>query len=150
MVHPAVCLERQVIIHSATMNEVVDAAHKALKEMGLKVTEEKSTHDGRTTVLAKEGALVPLVVRTLLFPLSISNYLRAAQRSGVHVVVSPRKDGVHLYSCGIALDETTGDLARFSKEELMEEVSGTMESLDFENEFITRILRAFPKAKEVK
>jgi hypothetical protein len=150
MVHAAICLERQVIIHSATVSEVVDACHKALKEMGLKVTEEKSAHDGRTTVLAKEGALIPLVVRTLLFPLSISNYLKSAQRSGVHIVISPRKDGVHLYSCGIALDETTGDLARFSKEELMEEVSGTMESLDFENEFITRILAAFPKAKEVK
>jgi hypothetical protein len=150
MVHAAVCLERQVVIHGATVNEVVDACHRALKEMGLKVTEEKSAHDGRTIVLAKEGALVPLVLRTLLFPLSISNYLKSAQRSGIHVAISPRKNGVHLYSCGIALDETTGDLARFSKEELMEEVSGTMESLDFENEFTTRILAAFPKAKEVK
>jgi hypothetical protein len=150
VVHAAVCLERRIIVHDATVNEVIDACHTVFKEMGLKVTEEKSSHDGRTVVLAKEGALVPLVLKTLLFPLSISQYLKSAQRSGVHVVVSPTNEGVHVYSCGIALDETTGDLAKYSKEELMEEVSGTMESLNFENEFITRMLEIFPKAKEVK
>jgi hypothetical protein len=53
------------------MNEVIDACHKAFKNMSLNVTEEKSTQDGRTTVLAKEGALVPLVLRTLLFDRSV-------------------------------------------------------------------------------
>jgi hypothetical protein len=150
MVHAAVCLERKYLIEDATLGEVIDACHKALKEMGLKITEEKSTKEGKTTVLAKEGAIIPLVMKTLLFPFSISDYAKSAQRSGVHVVVSQTKEGILLYSCGMALDETSGKLAKYSKDELVEEVTGTMEALDFENKFINKIRAAFPKAKETE
>jgi hypothetical protein len=150
MVHAAVCLERKYLIADATIDKVIDACHKALKEMGLKITEEKSAKEGKTTVLAKEGAMIPLVVKTLLFPFSISDYVKSAQRSGVHVVISQSKDGILLYSCGMALDETTGKLAEYTKEDLVEEVTNTMEALDFENKFINRIRVAFPKAKEIE
>jgi len=148
MVHPAVCLERHFIIHDATLDQVVDACEKAFKEMKLKVTEEKSVRDGKITVLAKEGALLPLTIKTLLFPFSISNYIKSAQRSGVHVLISPAEEGIHLHSCGIALDETTGDLAKYSKEDLIEEVTTTMEAMDFENNFLKKIFAIFPKVEE--
>ncbi|MCJ7559255.1 hypothetical protein MUO79_01390, partial [Candidatus Bathyarchaeota archaeon] len=69
---------------------------------------------------------------------------------GMHVVISPSKDGIHLYSCGIALDEITGKLAKYTKDEVVEEVTDTMEALDFENKFIKRILEHFPKSKQVR
>jgi hypothetical protein len=50
----------------------------------------------------------------------------------------------------MALDETTGKLARYTKEDLVEEVTNTMEALDFENKFINKIRVAFPKAKEIE
>lgn len=150
MVHAAVCLERKYLIADATIDKVIDACHKALKEMGLKITEEKSAEEGKTTVLAKEGAIIPLVMKTLLFPFSISDYVKSAQRSGVHVVISQSKGGILLYSCGMALEETSGKLARYTKEDLVEEVTNTMEALDFENKFINKIRVAFPKAKEIE
>ena len=150
MVHGAVCLERKYVIRDATIESLIDACHKALKEMGLKITDEKSTKEGKTTVLAKEGALIPLVMKTLLFPFSISDYVKSAQRSGVHVVISQSKEGVLLYSCGIALDEISGKLAKYTKEDLMEELTDTMEALDFENKFINKIRAAFPRAEEIK
>jgi hypothetical protein len=150
MVHAAVCLEKEVLIKDASVEEVISFCNEALKEMKLRIKKEESSHDGKTTILASEGALVPLVLKTLLFPFSLGEYVKAAQRSGMHVVISPSKDGIHLYSCGIALDEITGKLAKYTKDEVVEEVTDTMEALDFENKFIKRILEHFPKSKQIK
>jgi hypothetical protein len=46
---------------------------------------------------------------------------------------------MHVYSCGLALDEVTGRLAEYTKDEVIEEVTNTLEALDFENKFIKRI-----------
>jgi len=150
MVHAAVCLEKEVLIKDASVEEVISFCNEALKGMKLKIKKEESSRDGKTTIFASEGALVPLVLKTLLFPFSLGEYVKAAQRSGMHVVISPSKDGVHLYSCGIALDEVTGKLAKYTKDEVVEEVTDTMEALEFENKFIKKILRHFPKSKQVK
>lgn len=150
MAHAAVCLEKEVLIKDASVDEVVSFCNEALKGMRLRIKKEESSHDGKTTILANEGALVPLVLKTLLFPFSLGEYVKVAQRSGIHVVISPDKDGIHLYSCGIALDEVTGKLAKYTKDELIEEVTGTVEAWDFENKFIKRILAHFPKAKQIR
>jgi hypothetical protein len=118
--------------------------------MRLRVEKEESSQDGRTTIFASEGAVVPLTLKVLLFPFNLGEYVKTAQRSGMHIVVSPAKDGIHLYSCGIALDEVTGKLAEYTKDEIVEEVTNTMEALDFENKFIKRILVKFPKAKQIR
>jgi hypothetical protein len=117
--------------------------------MKLKIEKEESTRDGKTTIFAREGALVPLVLKTLLFPFSMSEYVKAAQRSGLHVVVSPGEDGIHVYSCGIALDEVTGKLAKYTKDEVTEEVTDMIEALSFEDRFIKGLLKRFPKARQV-
>jgi len=150
MVHAAVCLEKEVLIKDTSVDEVISFCNEALKGMKLRIKKEESSHDGKTTIFASEGALVPLVLKTLLFPFSLGEYVRIAQRSGLHVVVSPDKDGVHVYSCGIALDEVTGKLAKYTKDEVVEEVTDTMEALDFENKFIKKILEHFPKAKQIR
>jgi len=149
MVHEAVCLEKEVLIEDASIDDVTSFCNKALKEMRLKITKEESMNDGKTTIFANEGALVPIVSKVLLFPFSLNEYMRIAQRSGVHVVISPGKDGIHVYSCGLALDEVSGKLAEYTKDEVLEEVTDTMEALDFENKFVKRILEHFPKAKEI-
>jgi hypothetical protein len=149
MVHEAVCLEKEVLIEDASIDDVTGFCNKALKEMRLKITKEESTSDGKTTIFASEGRLVPIVSKVLLFPFSLNEYMRIAQRSGVHVVISSGKDGIHVYSCGLALDEASGKLAEYTKDEVLEEVTDTMEALDFENKFIKRILEHFPKAKEI-
>ena len=142
------CLEREFVIKDATVDEVVDACNKAFKDMGLKITGEEFTKDGKTIVHAAEGALIPLMMKILLYPLRLGDYVKAAQRSGIHVAVSPAKDGVHLYTCGIALDERTGKLAEYTKEEFVEEATDIMEAWDFENGFINKIKAVFPKIKE--
>lgn len=149
MAHAAVCLEREVLIEDASMDEVNRFCDEALKGMKLRIKEEKTTRDGKTTIFASEGALVPLILKTLLFPFSLGEYVKRAQRSGLHVVISQNKDGIHVYSCGLALDELTGKLAKYTKDEVVEEVTNTMEALDFENKFIKKILGHFPKAKQI-
>lgn len=149
MSHEAVCLERRLLVPDAKVDEVTLACQKAFKEMGLKVMKTEKTKEGSTTVHAGEGALVPLTLRTLLYPFSIQQYVKAAQRSGVHVVISPSKEGTMIYSCGIAIDELTGKPARFSDEDI-EEITNTMEALDFENKFMKKITELFPKAKEIE
>jgi hypothetical protein len=150
MVNSAVCMDREVLIQDAAVNEVVSFCNQALKRMRLRVDKEESSQDGRTTIFASEGAIVPLTLKVLLFPFNLGEYVKTAQRSGMHIVVSPAKDGIHLYSCGIALDEVTGKLAEYTKDEIVEEVTNTMEALDFENKFIKRILAKFPKAKQIR
>ena len=133
----------------ATVDEVVKVCHDILRRMGLKIMKEEPTKEGQTTVFAGEGALVPLMTKVLLSPLGIDNYVRAAQRSGIHIVISPSKKGPHLYACGLALDELTGQLEKYTKEELMEEVTDMVEAWDFEDKFIQEISTRFPKVKEI-
>jgi hypothetical protein len=150
MANSAVCMDREVLIQDVAVNEVVSFCNQALKKMRLRVEKEESFQDGRTTFFASEGVVVPLTLKVLLFPFNLGEYVKTAQRSGMHIVVSPAKDGIHLYSCGIALDEVTGKLAEYTKDEIVEEVTNTMEALDFENKFIKRILVKFPKAKQIR
>jgi hypothetical protein len=150
MVHAAVCLEKEVLIKGTTIDEVISFCNEVLKEMRLKIGKEESDRDGKTTIFASEGALVPLVLKTLLFPFSMNEYVKAAQRSGMHVVISPSEDGIHVYSCGIALDEVTGKLAKYTKDEVVEEVTDMMEALSFEDRFIKGLLKRFPKARQIR
>jgi hypothetical protein len=149
MAHEAVCLERKLLVPEAKLDDVALACRKAFMEMGLKIMKTEKTEDGSTTVLAGESALVALTLRTLLYPLSIQHYVKAAQRSGVHVVISPSKEGVMIYSCGLALDELTGKPARFSDEDI-DEMANTLEALDFEDKFINRMKEQFPNTKEIE
>ncbi len=149
MAHEAVCLERKLLIPEAKVEDVASACQKAFKEMGLKIMQTEKTPEGSDTVLAAEGALVPLTLRTLLYPFSLQNFIKAAQRSGVHVVISPSPEGVVVYSCGLALDELTGKPAKYD-EEGVEEITDTMEALDFENKFLAKIKATFPRTREIE
>jgi len=137
-------------VPDAKVDDVALACQKAFKEMGLKVMKTERTEEGITTVLAGEGALVPLTLRALLYPFSLQQYVKAAQRSGVHVVISPSEEGTIIYSCGLALDELTGKPAKYVSDEDVEEITDTMEALDFENKFIKKIKELFPKTKEIE
>ncbi len=149
MVHPAVCLEKEILIDSASAEEVTGFCIEALKKMRLRIKTEESTADGNTTIFASEGALVPLLLKTLLSPFNLDDYIKQAQRSGMHVVVSSKEDGIHVNSCGIALSEVTGKLADYTKDEVAEEVTDAAEAWDFENKFLKKILEHFPKAKQI-
>jgi hypothetical protein len=150
MAHEAVCLERKLFIPEAKVDDVTLACQKALKEMGLKVMKEEKAKEASTAVLAVEGALLPLTLRTLLYPFSLQQYIKSAQRSGVHVVISSSEDGVILYSCGLALDELTGKPAEYISDEDVEEITDMMEAIGFENKFLEKIKRIFPKTREIE
>jgi len=66
------------------------------------------------------------------------------------VVISPSKEGTIVYSCGLALDEITGKPAKHFPEEDMDEITNTMEALDFENKFLKKIKDSFPKTREIE
>jgi hypothetical protein len=149
MVHAAVCLEKELLIEGASVDEVTGFCNEALKGMKLRIKTEESTGDGKTTIFASEGALVPLVLKTLLSPFNMSEYIKQAQRIGMHILVSPSKDGVHVYSCGIALSGITGKQVSYTKDEAVEEITDAAEAWDFENKFIKKILEHFPKAKQI-
>ena len=149
MVHEGVCLEKKLLVQGATIEEVTSECQKAFKEMVLKTMKTEKTSNGSTDVLAGEGALVPLTLRTLLYPFSAQQYVKAAQRSGVHVVISPAENGVMIYSCGISLDELTGKPSKYDEDDV-EEITDTMEAIDFENKFVARIKAVFPKTLEVE
>ncbi len=150
MVHEAVCLERRLLVPGAKVDDVALACERVFKEMGLKVMKEEKGEGGSTAVLAGERALVPLTVRTLLYPFSLQQYVKAAQRSGVHVVISPSQEGAIIYSCGLSMDELTGKPAEYVSDEDVEEITDTMEALDFENKFIAKIRQLFPGTKEME
>ncbi|MGD0029287.1 MAG: hypothetical protein ABSC91_10160 [Candidatus Bathyarchaeia archaeon] len=149
MIGGAVCSERKFLIPEAKVDEVASACQKALKEMGLKIMKTEKTEEGNTAVLAGESALVPLTLRTLLYPFSLEQYVKAAQRSGVHIVLSTSEEGVILYSCGLVLDELTGKPAKHVSDEDEEEITGTLEALDFEDKFLGKIRTVFPKTREI-
>jgi len=150
MADAAVCFDREVLVKDTSVDEVVSFCNQALKAMRLRIDREESSQDGKTTIFASEGALVPLTLKVLLSPFNLQEYVKKAQRSGLHVAVSSDKIGVHVYSCGIALDEITGKLAKYTKDQIIEEVTNTMDELDFENKFVKRILEHFPKAKQIR
>ena len=146
----SVCFERELLILDADVDKVVNTCHATLKEIGLEVVKTESTKDGKITVFAGEGALVPLLTKALLYPLGLDDYVRSAQRSGIHVMISPSADGIHVFACGIALDEVTAKLEEYTKEDLIEELTDTLEAWDFEDKFINKILKSFPQSKELK
>jgi hypothetical protein len=150
MTPDAVCLEKKLFIPKAKVEEVASACHKVLKDMGLKIKGEEKTQEGNITVMAGERALVPLTLRTMLYPFSLQNFFKVAQRSGVHVVVSPSEDGVTLYSCGLALDELTGKPNKYTSDEDIEEITDTMKAMDFENKFLMKIRKLFPTTREIE
>jgi hypothetical protein len=150
MADAAVCFDREVLVKDASVDEVVSFCNQALKEMKLRIDKEEPSQDGKTTIFASEGALLPLTLKVLLRPFDLYEYVKKAQRSGLHVVVSSDEAGVHVYSCGIALDEITGKLAKYTKDKIVEEVTNTLDELDFENKFVKRILEHFPKAKQIR
>ena len=149
MAHESVCLEKKLLVPGAKVEDVEKACQKAFKEMGLKIMHAEMTSDGGETVMAGEGALVPLTLRTLLYPFSLQQFIKAAQRSGVHVVVSPSKEGVLVYSCGLSLDEFTGKPAKYDEDDV-EEVTDTLEAIDFENKFLKKLQSTFPGTKEIE
>ena len=150
MSHEAVCLEKKLLVPDAKVDEVAQACRKAFKSMGLRVMKTEMIAEGTSTLLAREGALVPLTLRTLLYPFSLQQFVKAAQRSGVHVVISPKEEGTLIYSCGLALDELTGKPAKYLSDEVVEEMTDTMEALDFENKFLKNIKELFPKTREIE
>jgi hypothetical protein len=144
----ATCRERELFIPDVKMDKIIDVCNQTLKEMKLHLMEEKSDAEGKTSILAGEGALIPFLVKVMLHPVGLDDYARAAQRSGVHIVISPSKNGVHLYTCGIALNEVTGKLKEYTKEDIVEEVTDTLEEWNFEDSFIKKIKTMFPKTVE--
>lgn len=146
----AVCVEKKLFIPEAKVEDVASACHGVLKQMGLKITDEEKTKEGNVTVMADERALVPLIFRTMLYPFSLQQFFKIAQRSGVHVVVSPSEGGVILYSCGLALDELTGKPSKYASDEDIEEITDTMEALGFENKFLMKIKKLFPNTREIE
>ncbi len=146
----SVCFERELLIVNTNVDKVVNACHTTLKEIGLKVMKTESTKEGKTTLFAGEGRLVPLLTKALLYPLGLDDYIPSAQRSGIHIMISPRADGIHVIVCGIALDEMTAKLEEYTKEDFIEEVTDTLEAWDFEEKFIKKLLKSFPKSKELK
>ncbi len=149
LTHEGVCVLKEFIIPSVTVDEVIEACHGFFKKMGLKILKD-TTRGSRTTVLAGEGALLPLTLRTLLFPFNLGEYVKTAQRSGVHIIVSKETDGVHLRACGVALDEVSGKPEKYTKDEVMEEATGMLEAWDFENKFVNMLKAQFPELKEVQ
>jgi hypothetical protein len=148
LAHKSVCFEKELVVKDSSVQDVVKVCENALKGMGLKIMSEEDAKDGHVTVMAGERALIPLMMKMLMYPFSLGEYVKSAQRSGIHVVVSPEKDGIHLNSCGIALDEITGKLATYTKDEIVEEITNMMEATDFENKFIKKVKTAFPNITE--
>ena len=145
----AVCLENEFFIPEMSVEKVVEVCQASLREMKLHTIDENTDANGHTTILAGEGALVPLITKALLNPLGLDDFVKTAQRSGIHIVASPEDGGVHLILCGVALDETSGKLEDYSKEDFVEQLTDTVESLEFEKKFIAKIMRVFPGIRKI-
>ncbi len=144
----SVCFERKFLIRNISVGEVHDVCHRILREMGLKIMKEEFSEDGKTTVLAGEGALVPLITKALLNPFGLDDYVKSAQRTGIHLILSPTKSGVNLYLCGIALEDFGGKHKEYTREEVVEEVTDTLEDWEFEEKFLKKLLSIYPETKE--
>ncbi len=148
MSHPGVCSNRGVLIRGSTLEAVVEAVEEALKGMGLKIKKSESFEGGKTSIFAAEGALLPIILKTLSFPIAIKDYTQSAQRGGIHVLVTPSLGGVLVNVCGLALDELTGRPEKYPGPS-MEEVTDTLKSLRFEDAFIKNLLLSFPDLEEL-
>ena len=148
MSQPSVCLNRKFLIKNATVDQVVEEANKALREIGLKIKRE-AVIDGKTSIFAAEGALAPITMKILTYPWGWSEFLRSAQRSGVHILVAPGAEGVYFYVCGISLGDLSGRPEKYS-EVTIQEVTDTLKDLDFEEKFIKAVVSVFPQTEEVE
>jgi len=148
MSEPTLCLNRKFLIKGATADQVISESHKAMKDLGLNVKRE-ATIDGKTSVFAVEGALVPIVMRVISYPWKMSEYVKSAQRAGIHVLVSQAPDGVYLYACGLSVNDLTGRPEKYP-EITVEEITDTLKALDFEEKFIKTVLAAFSDVQELK
>jgi hypothetical protein len=148
MSHPGVCSNRGVMIRGSTLEAVVEAVEVALKEMGLKIKKSESFEGGKTSIFAAEGAWLPIILKTITFPITIKDYVKSAQRGGIHVLVTPSDGGVLVNVCGLALSEVTGRPEKYP-EPSMEEVTDTLKSFQFEENFINNLKLSFPDLQEL-
>jgi hypothetical protein len=148
MSHPSICENRKFIIKKANLDQVITACNEALNEMGFNVKKRESTSDGKTSIFAAEGAIIPLTMKILAYPFQAQDYMQSAQRSGIHVLIVPSQEAILLHVCGIALTNLTGRPEKYQGEGI-EEVTDTMKNLQFEERFIKKIGSAFPSIEEV-
>jgi hypothetical protein len=149
MSEPAVCSYRKLLIRDASLDQVTDVCKMALKEIGLKVKKSESTKEGTTSIFAAQGALIPLTMKILSHPFGEDDYLKSAQRSGIHLLIAPATDGVHISYCGIALNDATGRPEKYP-EVTIEEVTDTLDSLEFEDKFLKALKSASFKIEEIE
>ena len=147
MSHPSVCENRKFLVKNASLDQLANACSQALKDMGLKIIDSKSTPDGKSSIFAAEGAALPLIMKTLSYPLRMEDYLKSAQRSGIHVLLAPGEGGIFLHVCGIALENLSGRPEKYPEVNI-EEVTDTIKNLELEKRFIKRITSAFPGTAE--
>lgn len=150
MTHRSVCFQNELIIKDEPIDKIIKVSEDALRQIGLKVARKEKLKDGTTTVFAEERAFIPLIMKVLSYPFSLGEYIKSAQRSGLHIVISPCKEGIRVLSCGIALDEISGKTATYTKEETIEEITDLIEATDFEDKFLNAIKKAFPDYTEKK
>lgn len=147
MSEPSVCLNRKFLIKGASIDQVISESHRALKELGLKLKKE-ATIEGNTSIFAAEGALVPITMRILSYPLRLSEYIRSAQRAGIHVLITAASEGIYMYVCGFSVGDLSGRPEKYS-EVSIEEVTDTLKALDFEEKFINTVISAFDNVQEI-
>jgi hypothetical protein len=147
MSEPSVCLNRKFLIKGVSIDQVGSESHRILKEIGLKLKKE-ATIDGNTSIFAAEGALVPITMRVISYPLRLSEYISSAQRAGIHILLTPAPDGVNMYVCGFSVGDLSGRPEKYP-EVSIEEVTDTLKALDFEEKFINTIVSSFADIKEV-
>ncbi len=143
MSQPIICSNKLLIIKGSTTEAVVGAVEVALKNMGLKIKKSETFEGGKSSIFAAEGAWLPILFRALTLPLTIKDYSKSAQRGGIHLLVAPSDEGVRVNVCGLALSELTGRPEKYP-EPSMEEVTDTLEALDFEEKFISNLRLSFP------
>lgn len=136
------------MIRGSSLEAVVEGVEAALKEMGLKVKKSETSEGGKTSIFAAEGAWLPIILKTISFPITIKDYTQSAQRGGIHVLVTPSNEGVLVNVCGLALTEVTGRPEKYP-EPSMEEVTDTLKSIKFEENFINNLRLSFPDLQEL-
>jgi hypothetical protein len=147
MAEPTVCLNRKFLIKNASADKVISESHKALVNIGLKLKKESSL-DGKTSMFAAEGALVPITLKVITYVWNLSEYMKSAQRAGIHVLVVPSSEGVYMYVCGFSIGNITGRPEKYP-EVSVEEVTDTLNALNFEEKFVNAMTSAFPELEEV-
>ena len=144
MSEPAICSYRKLLVRDASVPQVEEACRKAIKDIGMKVKKEEPSEKGTISIFAAQGALVPLTMKVLSHPFGMDDYLKSAQRSGIHLLVAQAENGVNVTFCGLALGDTTGRPQKYP-EVTIEEVTDTLDDLEFEEKFIKALKTSFPK-----